>query len=255
MTTIKKILIIENEEANAQRLQRIILNVRQNYHIEEVIGSIKKSVEWLSVNEAPDLIFMDIQLSDGLSFEIFNLVEVLCPVIFTTAYDEYALKAFKFNSVDYLLKPIQKDELEASVAKFESLNESSKIKDIGLIKNLIKYVEIKEYRKRFLVTYRDSFKQINVSSVCFFFSELGATYLVSYDGKKDLIPQTLDLLENQLDPKEFFRANRQYIVHINAITKVHTHFNSKLKLELKLCSEQIIVSRLKATSLKNWLDY
>lgn len=255
MNTMKKILIIENEEANAQRLQRMIFNIRENYTIVKVVSSIKEAVDWFMKNDSPDLVFMDIQLSDGLSFEIFNLVEVPCPVIFTTAYDEYALKAFKFNSVDYLLKPIQKDELESSISKYELLNESSKVEDMGLIKNLLKYVEAKEYRKRFLVTYRDSFKQINVSSICFFFSELGATYAISYDGKKDLIPQTLDLLENQLDPKEFFRANRQYIIHIDSILKVHNHFNSKLKLDIKLCKDGVIISRLKSTSFKNWLDY
>lgn len=255
MNTMKKILIIENEEANAQRLQRIVLSIRTNYNIIEVLSSIKKSVEWLSQNDPPDLVFMDIQLADGISFEIFNLVEITCPVIFTTAYDEYALKAFKYNSVDYLLKPIQKDELESSIVKFELLNESSKMQDIGLIKNLLKYVEAKEYRKRFLVAYRDSFKQINVSSVCYFFSEFGSTYAISYDGNKDLVPQTLDLLDEQLDSKEFFRANRQYIIHINSILKVHNHFNSKLKLDIKLCKDEVIISRLKATSFKNWLDY
>jgi len=252
---MKKILIIENEEVSAQRLERLILNIRGNYSIMEVMSSIKKSVEWFTKNELPDLVFMDIQLSDGLSFEIFNLVDVSCPVIFTTAYDEFALKAFKYNSIDYLLKPIQKEELESSISKYESLNATSNTQNIDLFKNLLKYVEVKNYRKRFLITFRDGYKQINVTSICFIFSELGSTYIISYDGKKDLIPQTLDMLEDQLDPKEFFRANRQFIIHINSIIKVDNYFNSKLKLRIKNCQNDVIVSRLKSSSFKNWLDF
>jgi two-component system, LytTR family, response regulator LytT len=254
MTNTKKILIIEDEEANAQRLVRIILNLRPNYRILEIVSSIKKSVEWLSNNNAPDLIFMDIQLSDGVSFEIFNLAEVLCPVIFTTAYDEYALKAFKYNSIDYLLKPVEKEELENAIIKFERLATPS-LKQNNLIKNLIDFIDKKEYRKRFLVQYRDGFKQVNVDSVSFFFSELGSTFAISYDGEKNQIPQSLELLEQQLDPKQFFRANRQYIIHINSIKQVHTYFNSKLKLDLKKCNHKVIVSRLKASSFKDWMDY
>jgi len=254
MNNIKKIVIIEDEEANAQRLQRIILDIRPSYKIVEVLSSIKKSVEWLSNNEPPDLLFMDIRISDGVSFEIFNLIEVQCPVVFTTAYDEYAVKAFKYNSVDYLLKPVEKEELENAILKFEG-QKNSNVTQNTLMKNLMDFIDKKEYRARFLVPYRDGFKQINVDSIAYFFSELGSTYAISYDFEKNLIPQTLETLEEQLDPKQFFRANRQYIIHINSNNQVHNYFNSKLKLDLKNSKEEVFVSRLKANAFKEWLDY
>lgn len=254
MNSVKKIVIIEDEEANSDRLKRMILNLRSNYQIIEILGSISKSVDWLTSHDHPDLLFMDIQLSDGVSFEIFNQVELTCPVIFTTAYDEFAIKAFKFNSIDYLLKPVQKDELEYAVKKFEGLESS--INDNNLaFKKLLSLIDKKEFRTRFLVSYKDGFKQVNVDSISYFFSEFGTTYSISFDGEKNLIDHTLESLEEQLDQKIFFRANRQYLVSINSISQVHNHFNSKLKVELKQLKDGIIISRLKATSFKEWLDY
>lgn len=251
---MKKVLIIEDEEASAQRLQRMVLQVKPKYEMLEILGSIKKSAEWFRHNNQPDLLFMDIQLSDGASFELFNLVEITCPVIFTTAYDEHALKSFRYNTIDYLLKPVEIEELERALIKFEAANISHQAQR-ALMRNLKGLIGRNEYRTRFLVPYRDQFRQIHIEAISYFFSERGNTFIVSYDGEKSLITQTLDSLEEQLDPKLFFRANRQYIVHINAIVKVHTYFNSKLKLELKQGAEGVIVSRLKASQLKNWLDY
>lgn len=253
MNSIKTIVIIEDEEANSDRLKRMILNLRSNYQIKEILCSINKSVDWFLSNEHPDLLFLDIQLSDGVSFELFNLIELNCPVIFTTAYDEFALKAFKFNSIDYLLKPVQKDELEFAINKFESLENSDSEKNEAL-KKLLNFIDKKEFRTRFLVSYRDGFKQINVDSISYFFSEFGTTYAVSFDGEKNLIDHTLESLEEQLDQKIFFRANRQYIVSINSISQVHNYFNSKLKVDLKQLKNEVIISRLKATSFKEWLD-
>ncbi len=254
MNEIKKIVIIEDEEANANRLQRMISNIRGNYQILEIFPSIKKSVAWLLHNDHPDLLFLDVQLSDGVSFEIFNLTEVKCPVIFTTAYDEYALKAFKYNSIDYLLKPVEKDELEHAIIKFENLKKSN-VEQNALLKQLIASIDKKEYRTRFLVTFRDGFKQINVDSISYFFSEFGSTYAVSFDGEKNPISHTLESLEEELNQKQFFRANRQYIVNIQSINQVSNYFNSKLKLDLKQSKNAIYVSRLKATSFKEWLGY
>jgi DNA-binding LytR/AlgR family response regulator len=250
---MKGVLIIEDEEVNAHRLQRLLMKVRPDFEVQGVIGSIAKSVEWLSKNALPDLIFMDIRLSDGASFEIFNLTEIKCPVIFTTAYDEYAVKAFKYNSIDYLLKPVEKEELNAAIIKFENLTQQSHSQEA--LKNLLEYINKKEYRSRFLIPYRDSYKQINVKDIAFFCSDDGTTFAISFNGEKNTISQTLETLEEELDPKQFFRANRQYIIHINSILKVHHYFNSKLKLEIKHSKEGVVVSRLKATSLKNWLDY
>ncbi len=254
MSSVKRIVIIEDEEANSDRLQRMILNLRNNYKILAVISSIEKSVDWLLSNDSPDLIFMDIRLLDGNSFEIFNQVELVCPVIFTTAYDEFAIKAFKFNSIDYLLKPIQKDELEFAIKKFEVLESSNSVRTLSLTK-LLAIFDKKEFRTRFLVSYKDGFKRINVESIAFFYSEFGSTYALLFDGKKIPIDHTLESLEEQLDQKTFFRANRQYIININSIIQVHNYFNSKLKVELSQLKDGIIISRLKATSFKEWLDY
>lgn len=254
MKHVKRILIIEDEEINAQRLQRILLKIRPEFKVQAVLSSIEESVKWFLEDDTLDLIFMDIRLADGSSFEIFNLIEIKSPVIFTTAYDEYALKAFKYNSIDYLLKPIESDELEAAVIKFEKL-ENPFADQQSEIKNLMEYLEKKEYRTRFLLPYRDSYVILNVDEITYFYSELGTTFAISFDGSKNAISLTLETLEQQLDPKIFFRANRQYIIHINSILKVHNYFNSKLKLDLKQSEEKIVVSRLKATALKNWLDY
>ncbi len=254
MNSVKKIVIIEDEEANSDRLMRMILNLRSNYQVVEILCSINNAVAWLSSHEHPDLIFLDIQLSDGVSFEIFNQIELTCPVIFTTAYDEYAIKAFKFNSIDYLLKPIQKDELEFAVRKFEG-QENSTIEKSPALKKLLDLMDKKEFRTRFLIPYKDGFKQINVESIAYFYSEFGTTYATSFDGEKNLIDHTLESLEEQLDSKIFFRANRQYIVNINSINQVHNYFNSKLKIELKQLKDGVIISRLKAASFKEWLDY
>lgn len=254
MPSDKRIIIIEDEEVNAQRLQRILLKIRPEYQVLDVLKSIEKSVQWLSKNDAPDLIFMDICLTDGSSFEIFNLIDVKSPVIFTTAYDEYALKAFKYNSIDYLLKPIETEELETAIMKLEKF-ENPHLDQHNIIQNLIESISKKEYRTRFLLPQRDTFILVNVIEIAYFHSELGITYSTSYDGARNVIPLTLEVLEQQLDPKDFFRANRQYIVHINSILKVYNYFNSKLKLDLKQCKEKIVVSRLKATALKDWMDY
>lgn len=254
MNHAKRILIIEDEEINAQRLQRILLKIRPEFKVLAVLSSIEESVKWLSEEDSPDLIFMDIRLADGSSFEIFNLIDIKSPVIFTTAYDEYALKAFKYNSIDYLLKPIESEELEASVIKFEKL-ENPLADQQPEIKNLLEYLEKKEYRTRFLLPYRDSYVILNIDEIAYFYSELGTTFAISFDGSKNAISLTLETLEQQLDPKVFFRANRQYIIHINSILKVHNYFNSKLKLDIKQSDEEIVVSRLKAAALKDWLDY
>jgi DNA-binding LytR/AlgR family response regulator len=179
---------------------------------------------------------------------------ISCPVIFTTAYDEFAIKAFKYNSIDYLLKPVQKDELEFAINKFEGLESSIREKNPALRK-LLSIMDKKEFRTRFLVSYKDGFKQVNVDSISYFFSEFGTTYAISFDGEKNLIDHTLESLEEQLDHRIFFRANRQYLVNINSIRHVHNYFNSKLKVELKQLKNGIVISRLKATSFKEWLDY
>ncbi|WP_316741335.1 LytTR family DNA-binding domain-containing protein [Pedobacter antarcticus] len=252
---MKKILILEDEKPNSDRIQRLMLKIRPNIEIVGVLTSIKKTVDWLSENECPDLIIMDIQLADGISFEVFNLADVTCPVIFTTAYDEYAIKAFKYNSIDYLLKPIEKEQLEAAIVKFEKSVQQSNLQ-YPLVEELIAQIQPKDYRSRFLLPYRDGYKKVNVEDIAFFYSQLNISYAVLFNGEQNIVPQTLETLEQELDPKNFFRVNRQYIVHVSSIEKVHNFFNGKLKLKVKNCADdEVIVSRTKAPLFKMWLDY
>ncbi len=255
MNGVKKILILEDEQLNADRIQRLMFSIRPNTEILAVLTSVKKTVDWLAINENPDLILMDIRLADGVSFEIFNLADVKCPVVFTTAYDEYAVQAFKYNSIDYLLKPVEKDELEAAITKFENSLQHS-YQQSPLIEELIRQMQPKAYRTRFFLPYRDGYRKISMEDIAFFYSHLTITYANLFNGEKVVVPQTLETLEQELEPKNFFRVNRQYILHANSIEKVHNFFNGKLKLKVKNYSEEdIIVSRTKAPLFKTWLDY
>lgn len=254
MTQRANILIIEDEKANSDRLQRLLAKIRPNYRLLEVLPSIKKSVAWFELNAAPDLVFMDIRLSDGISFEIFNRTDLPCPVIFTTAYDEYAVQAFKYNSIDYLLKPIEQAELELALAKYER-SAVPTLQQEPLLKTLMDYMDQKVYRKRFLIPFRDEFRRIATEDIAYFVSQDGVSSACLFNGETYTITQPLDSLEQQLDPAQFFRANRQYIVSMNAVDKVHNYFNAKLKLEIRHCPEGVIVSRVKAPLLREWLDY
>lgn len=250
---IKNILIIEDEKPNADRLKRLILVVRKDANIVATLESVTESVEWLRANDCPDLIMMDVRLADGLSFGIFEQVKPTCPIIFTTAYDEYAVRAFKFNSVDYLLKPIEQDELEHA---FKMAEEKQQALAARSIEALLNHVEKKDYRSRFLLPFRDGFKTVPVTDIIYFYSEFRITRAILADGSEEVLAQTLEELEQQLDPKLFFRANRQFIIHIDSIKHIHNYFNGKLKIELRDKSDvEIIVSREKATAIKGWLDF
>lgn len=248
---IDNILIIEDESLNSDRLIRLINNIFPKVTI-NVLESVGDSIIWLNSNAHPSVILLDVRLSDGLCFEIFEKVKVDCPVIFTTAYDEYAIKAFKVNGVDYLLKPIEQDDLKIAFGKVESL--SLKQQSIPL-DSLIQYLKPTEYKNRFLLPHKDGYKTVRVSDIAYFYSEFKITKAMLQNGIEETIPYTLEELEKQLDPKLFFRANRQYIIHIDSIQYVHNYFNGKLKIILKKNTElEIIVSRDKATLLKKWLD-
>ncbi|MBE7176090.1 MAG: response regulator transcription factor [Mucilaginibacter polytrichastri] len=251
---IKQILIIEDERPNADRLTRLLKALRPQAEISAVLESVAESVDWLEANPEPDVIMMDVRLSDGLSFEIFEKTQVKCPVVFTTAYDEYAVKAFRYNSIDYLLKPVETEELERAMDKLDAAGMNRP--DPASLEGLLNFLQPKEYRTRFLLPYRDGYKTVLVADVIYFYSELKVTHARLGGGSDETVPQTMEELEQQLDPKSFFRANRQYIVHIDAIKQVHNYFNGKLKLAIRNNPEaEIIVSREKAGALKNWLDY
>ncbi|MCL1670012.1 LytTR family DNA-binding domain-containing protein [Elizabethkingia ursingii] len=251
------ILIIEDERPNAERLTRLIQDIKPQAKILSVLESVSESVEWLESNNKPDLIMMDIKLSDGLSFEIFDktrLVDV--PIIFTTAYDEYAIKAFKQYSIDYLLKPVDKEELSIAFEKYDQLDILVNKATNPSIEKLLDEFRPKSYRTRFLLSYRDGFKTVMVSDVLFFYSEQKITKARLADNTDEIIPHTMDELEQQLDPKLFFRANRQFIICINAVEHVYNYFNNKLKVAMKKNSDvEIIISRDKAPLLKNWMGY
>lgn len=251
------ILIIEDEIQNAERLTRLIRGIKPQAKILSVLESVSESVEWLESNDKPDLIMMDIKLSDGLSFEIFDKTQLVdVPIIFTTAYDEYAIKAFKQYSIDYLLKPVDKEELSIAFEKYDQIDMLVNKATNPSIEKLLDEFRPKSYRTRFLLSYRDGFKTVMVSDVFYFYSEQKITKARLADGTDEIIPHTMDELEQQLDPKLFFRANRQFIICINAVEHVYNYFNNKLKVAMKKNNDvEIIISRDKAPLLKNWMGY
>ena len=252
---INKILIVEDERPNADRLKRLLLKLRPHIEILSVEDSITSTVQWLENNVVPDVIMMDVRLADGLSFEIFNKHEVKSAVIFTTAYDEYAVQAFKYNSVDYLLKPIEEEELDAALKRYETFMEAVPVVGTA-IEGLLNYIQPKDYRKRFLIAHRDGYKTVLAEDILYFYTELGISKAMLNTGVVENVPQTLEELEKQLDPKFFFRANRQFIIHINSVKQIFNHFNGKLKLELRKHPDmEVVVSREKASIFKSWMDY
>jgi two-component system LytT family response regulator len=253
-----KVLIIEDEAPAARRLQKMLEATEKDIEVIAHLDSVESSVKWLDAhdNEA-DLIFMDIQLSDGISFEIFNKTTVSAPVIFTTAYDEYSLKAFKVNSIDYLLKPITPDDLSQALDKYEKLTKGGlRHEPIDKIDALLRSLNLKNaYKSRFLVKIGDKYYSIPTENIAYFYTEEKAVYLYTYDKIRYPLDQSLDEIEKSLDPGQFFRLNRQFIAHVSAVYKLHAYFNGKLKVNLKPeADHEIIVSRDKASILKEWLD-
>ncbi|MEO9483639.1 MAG: LytTR family DNA-binding domain-containing protein [Ekhidna sp.] len=251
-----KVLIVEDEAPAFRRLEKILLEIDPTVEIVEVLDSVEETVKWMNNHERPDLALMDIQISDGISFQIFDQIDVKCPVIFTTAFDEYLLKAFKVNSIDYLLKPIKKEDLERSLEKYKSLHASFNQNgiDMAALLNQINLTEAK-YKSRFLVKQGDKMLAIRSEDIVCFQSKHGVVHINTKNEKTYLSDFTLDELSTQLDPRLFFRANRQFIIDADYIHTVHKHFKGKLLVELEHFSdEQILVSSEKATALKQWLD-
>ncbi len=250
-----KLLIIEDEIHNANRLQLMLKEIDPEITIAGVLESVADSIEWFDKHDEPDLILMDVRLADGLCFEIFSARTITAPVIFTTAYDEYAIRAFKVNSIDYLLKPIHKAELGAALTKYEQLAGSS-MPDPA-ISNLVDIIKKQgvAYRSRFLIQVNDGYKTILVKDIDYIYSEFKITHLVLHNNVVQALPYTMDELEEQLDPNVFFRANRQHIISIHTIKDIHNFFNGKLKITLSKHPEaEIIISREKAGIFKQWLD-
>jgi DNA-binding LytR/AlgR family response regulator len=252
-----KVLVIEDEKPAADWLKQLITKFNPQISVLAVIDSVSGAVEWFQQHPVPDLVFMDIQLADGLSFEIFERVKVLCPVIFTTAYEEYAIKAFKVNSVDYLLKPIAFNELEAAFQKFGNSVPSPQATPAVTIELLNKVREMlnKQYKTRFVIKVGEHLKSINVDDILFFYSLEKATFLCTTDFKTYLIDYSLDRISEMVDEHRFFRINRKYILSNQSIADIIYYSNSRLKIRLKKPGEEsIIVSRDKVSAFKDWLD-
>lgn len=252
-------LIIEDEVPAFRRLQKILEEVQPDLKIVEVIDSVAESVKWLRTHQAPDLIFMDIQLSDGLSFEIFDQVKITHPVIFTTAFDAYMLRAFKVNSIDYLLKPIKKEELIASLHKYEDMKRAFTSGGNDDINSLIQQIQLGDpkYKSRYLVKQGDKLISVETKEIAYFFTKNGIVYLLTEHGNRYFIDHSLDEVVQQLDPQHFYRANRQFIINFQAIKAVHKYHKSKLMVELEPPGEdKVTVSAEKASHFKAWLgDY
>lgn len=249
----KNILIVEDEHPNAERLKRFVKELRPDYTILEVLESVSDATNWLQENKHPDLILLDIRLADGLSFEIFDRVRLTCPIIFTTAFDEYAVRAFKFNSVDYLLKPVDQEELENAFIKLET-----QVNIQPEIQNLLNFIrhDQETYRSRFLLPYRDGYKTLGIAEIEYFYLEQKITYAKLLNGTEEVLPQSMEELESQLNPKYFFRANRQFIIHIDTIGQIVNSFNGKLKVTLrKSRTVEIVISRDKAPQFKAWMNF
>lgn len=264
------VFVIEDEELAVRKLTKLLQDVDPSIQIVGTAASVRSSVSWLEENRtsgapAPDLIMMDIELADGQSFEIFEQTPVESPVIFTTSYDEYALRAFKVNSIDYLLKPIKRNELEASLEKHRKLRsmpeserheatDNGRVSIEALVQQLRQQTQPTDYRKRFLVKHLQQWVPVEVTDIAYFYSEDGISLFRTRANQKFSVDYTLDELESMLDPTQFFRANRQFIVDINAIQQIHPYFNNKLKLSLKPNpDDEVLVSRERATDFKKWM--
>ena len=244
-------LIIEDEKPSDRRLQRML--EKENLQVLGQLHSVEDALKWFQENPHPELIFLDIQLSDGLSFEIFDKLEIKSAIIFTTAYDEYALKAFKLNSVDYLMKPIDDEELQAAIEKYKR-NRGPQALDLSHLKALLNLSPV-EYKRRFTVQVGQHLKLISSEEISCFYSENKGTYLHSIGNRSYLLETSLDKLEPELDPAEFFRVNRQFIVKLTNIADIVTYSNQRLEVKLKdYKDQQIIVSRERVKAFKEWLE-
>jgi DNA-binding LytR/AlgR family response regulator len=246
-------LIVEDEKVAAERLVGLIKKSDPSLVIAEIVQSVKNAVQWLNTHEAPDIIFMDIQLADGLSFEIFEQTIVKTPVIFTTAYDEYALKAFKVNSIDYLLKPIDQNELNNAINKFKEKTTPEEIP--AQVFDSILQSLTRKYKNKFVLKVGEHIKVFTIKDVQCFYSMEKYTFLQNHSGRDYAINYSLDQLEDLLDPAQFFRINRKFIVSFSAISDIISYSNSRLKVKLNSNeSDDLMLSREKVQDFKKWLE-
>ncbi|TGE23692.1 response regulator transcription factor [Hymenobacter aquaticus] len=249
------VLLLEDEYPAAERLQRLLLQAAPEAQVAAVLDTVAGAVSWLTEHPAPDLIISDIQLADGLSLDVFDQLIVRSPVIFATAYDAYALRAFKANSVDYLLKPIKLAELQAALLKLREWRvPTAPARQLESLRDSLPRPE-RQYKTRFLVRSGEQLLPLPVGAVAWFQSRHEVTTLVATDGRRYVVDYTLEQLESLLEPGQFFRLNRQFIAHLQAVQRLHPHFNGKLKLDLTPApAEEVMVSKEKAPAFKSWLE-
>lgn len=250
-----KILIIEDENLIANELKRTLKSIRTDVIIVDRIVSVSQGIEWFKNKKDVDLIISDIQLTDGTSFELFKKVQTAIPIIFTTAYDEFAIKAFKLNSIDYLLKPVEEKDLDLALLKYESFWKPRNTLTTDVLNQFISKNSKLEYKSKFLIRIGDQYKQVSVVDIGFFFAEGNTVYLVRKDGKKMIVDYSLDEVLPHLDPKRFFRVNRQLILNNTCIKGIHKYFNSRLKLEVQPQYENdVLVTRSRVGEFLSWMN-
>ncbi|MGZ5246226.1 MAG: LytR/AlgR family response regulator transcription factor [Flavitalea sp.] len=251
-----KLLVVEDEQLLARQLIKLVKELRPDADIAGQTNSIESTVEWLSQNEKPDLILMDIELADGQCFNIFQRMEITSPLIFTTAYDEFALRAFTVNSIDYLLKPIKKEDLQRALNKYELLNSKKGSIELESFKSFVEKMvsNTRHNRERFLVKHGQKMVSISIEEIAFFSAKNTLNFIHTKSKQKFIIDYTLDEIEDMVPPNKFFRANRQYILSHDTITEINPWFNGKLKIEISLpIEEEIVISREKASLFKEWM--
>ena len=263
------LLLIEDEYPAAERLARLVARVEPAARVLAVVESVAQGVQWLADNPAPDLILSDIQLADGLSFEIFERAVVRAPIIFTTSYDAYALRAFRVHSLDYLLKPIKEDELRAALGRFRERQPAAVEAQLGRLEALLDALPRagttaadtaypgapRTYKTRFLVRHRETLVPVPTADIAYFVSRHETTTLVTHAGARHVVDYTLEQVQELLDPAQFFRVNRQTLAAAAAIHRIDLHFNGKLKLELHPAApNETLVSREKAAAFRDWLE-
>ncbi len=251
-----KVLIVEDELAASDNLAYLLHSIDKNIEVVQVLDSVKSSVDFFSGPHDAELVFMDIHLADGISFEIFEQTSIAIPVVFTTAYNQYALKAFKFNSIDYLLKPIDKDELADALQQFKVQNTEKRM-DGQQVKGLLDLIQTKRknYKTTFLVSLRDEMIPLKTENIAYFRIDTGIVKAITMDNKSYSVDDKLEDIEEELDPTLFYRANRQFIISKEAVVNIKTYFNGKLIVVVNpICDERIVVSKAKATEFKDWIE-
>lgn len=250
-----KVIIIEDEPMAQQELIRLLDRSRLKPEVVAILDSVEESIKWIKNHDDYELIFMDIQLSDGMSFEILDEVVIDKPVIFTTAYDQYLLDAFRLNSIDYLLKPVHEEELDNALFKFERMKAHFLAEKYDTLYEMLENNTHRKYKSRFLIRIGERYVRIPKEDIAYFFADGNLVILVTRDNKKYPVEYTLDQLIRQVDPDEFFRLNRTFMSHVDAIREVHKYFNSRLSVKLQPeAGENVIVSRARAKLLIDWLD-